>query len=95
MHPGHSHAPIESAQPSTSLDLFWLARGVRDSVSRPGDGLNDLRLPQFPTQSTEGDLYGLGEWVRVFVPHLVEQALRAHNSRGRKKEGFEDPEFLR
>ena len=48
-----------------------------DVVADSGGGVDDVGLAEFASESGDGDLDGVGEWVDVLVPGLLEETLCA------------------
>jgi hypothetical protein len=53
------------------------------------------RVAELAAQRTDRDPDGVGERVRVLVPHLLQQCLRADHVATRREQLFEHPELLR
>jgi len=65
-----------------------------DPVADAGDGLDKRRVAEFAAEPADGDLDGLRERVRVFVPGLGEEIFGAEDAGGCFQQGFKDGEFL-
>src|SRR6266699_3644071 len=61
---------------------------IRDAIPEAGERLDHLRLSELASQPADGDLHGLGERIRVLIPHLLKEILRAEGSRCRPHEGL-------
>src|SRR5258708_38758152 len=53
---------------------------IRDAIPEAGEGLDHLRLSELASQPADGDLHGLGERIRVLIPHFLKEGLRAEGS---------------
>ena len=51
--------------------------------------MDDLWLAEFASESSDGDLDGVGEWVGVFVPGLLEEPLCAERAGAGFEQGLE------
>ncbi len=65
-----------------------------DAVTGLGNGLDDSRLAEFGPQSADRDLDGVGERIRLLIPHVLEQLLGGHDPPLRGQEHFEHAELL-
>jgi hypothetical protein len=71
------------------LEPSGVLGGSFDAVSDVGDGLDCLRFSEFASQSADGDLDGVAEWVDVFVPDPAEEVFSAEDGVLGAHQGFE------
>src|SRR5258708_8403043 len=67
---------------------------IRDAIPEAGERLDHLRLSELAPQPADRDLHSLGERIRVLVPHLLKEVLRAECSRCRPHEGLQHGELF-
>ena len=57
--------------------------------------MDDVGLAEFASESGDGDLDGVGEWVDVLVPGLLEEPLGAERGGAGFEQGFEHRALFR
>src|SRR5262249_39509640 len=65
-----------------------------DAIPSTGNGLNDRRNAELPPHHHDGEADDAREWVRVFVPYLLQQLLGGDYSALGSQELGKDREFL-